>query len=340
MNKKLKILVTGSSGFIGFHLSKYLLDLGHEVFGIDSLTDYYDVSLKNQRQKILTKFSNFKVGNFCLTNRKMLDEFLCQNCPNIVVHLAAQAGVRHSLENPRSYLEYNINATFELIDSLKNRSIQHFLFSSTSSVYGLTDTESFTETQKADEQISFYASSKKCCENILQSYSHTHEIPTTAFRFFTVYGPWGRPDMALYKFTKNILVGKDIDVYNFGKMSRDFTYVDDLVKIIERIIPCAPIAGKKISKYDTILTQAPYRLVNLGYNSSVELVQYIKYLEAELDLEAKKNMLPMQPGDVSSTCADNSLLKSIISMPKQTEISVGIRNFVKWYHEFHGNNLV
>jgi UDP-glucuronate 4-epimerase len=339
-NKKEKIaLITGSAGFIGFHVSLKLLKEGWRVIGVDCMSDYYDVSLKNRRESILLQYPSYSSIHKKIETPEMLMCVFQENRPDIVVHLAAQAGVRYSIENPRSYLESNLAGTFELLEAARNFPPQHLLLASTSSAYGDNKSLPYREIDKADHQMSFYAATKKATENIAHSYSHLFEIPITIFRFFTVYGPWGRPDMALFKFTKAMLEGNEIDVYNFGKMKRDFTYIDDLVNGIHGLIPCVPsmpsATHDSIEPFDSLSKIAPHRVVNIGNSESVELLHFIEEIEDYLGIVAQKNFMPMQSGDIPETLADTTLLTSLTGYRPHTPVKTGVRAFVDWYREYY-----
>lgn len=331
----MKIYITGSAGFIGFHLSKRLLENGHVVRGIDSLTDYYDVNLKKDRQAILQNFENFTVCNGDICDIQTLNNELNEFKPNIIVHLAAQAGVRYSLENPQSYIETNINGTFNILEAVKSNSVDHLLMASTSSVYGANRDIPLTETQRTATPLSLYAASKSANEAMAHSYSHLYNIPVTMFRFFTVYGPWGRPDLALFKFVKAMLEGNPIDVYNNGDMYRDFTYIDDLVSSIIDLINNTPSSDIHEVTGGSTSPVAPFRVVNIGNSDQIKLTEFIQEIEKYLGVEAKKNFLPMQAGDVPSTLADVNSLKLITGNHSHTHISVGIKKFVEWYIDYY-----
>ena len=335
-NTDKNVLVTGAAGFIGFHVSRNLLKNNWRVIGLDSLSDYYDVSLKKAREKILKKFDNYHSVRGKLEDRELLNFLFEKEKPKIVIHLAAQAGVRYSIDNPRSYLESNLIGAFELLEAARNHLPEHILLASTSSVYGANQSIPYKETDKADQQMSFYAATKKSMESISHSYSHLFNMPITIFRFFTVYGPWGRPDMALFKFTKSILEGRPINVYNMGNLKRDFTYIDDLVMSVQNLVRQQPLGeNKNLGQLDSLSTVAPYRIVNIGNSSSVSLMSFIEALELELGIKAKKNFVGMQSGDVYETWADTSLLEKLTSKKPGVDISVGIRNFVHWYREYY-----
>lgn len=339
-SKKQKVaLVTGAAGFIGYHISSRLLEDGWRVVGVDSLDEYYDVNLKIQRENILLQSKNYLSIHKKIEEQGMLTQLFLEERPSIVIHLAAQAGVRYSIDNPRAYLESNIIGTFELLEAARAVPPKHLLLASTSSAYGSNEEMPYKESDKADHQMSFYAATKKSTENMAHSYAHLFDIPITMFRFFTVYGPWGRPDMALFKFTKAILNGKQIDVYNYGDMKRDFTYVDDLVDAIRLLIDAVPeaLSSSKTTK-NQIATKspvAPFRVVNIGCSKPESLTDYIQALEDALQIKAKKNLMPMQPGDVPVTWADTSLLYALTGYRPSTKIAVGVSKFVSWYREHY-----
>ena len=330
------VLITGSAGFIGFHLSKKLLELGWKVIGLDSLSDYYDVNLKKSREAILKKYDNYISIRQNIEQPSALKPIFREYAPKIVVHLAAQAGVRYSIKNPRAFLESNIIGTFELLEAAREYSPQHMLIASTSSAYGAQTQKPYSETLKADQQMSFYAATKKSTESFSHSYSHLYSLPITMLRFFTVYGPWGRPDMALFKFTKSIIKKEPIEVFNFGKMKRDFTYIDDLVESIFQLFFNAPnLKKQKLYKYDSLSSVAPFRVVNIGNATEVDLNEYIKAIEEVLGQKAKKTFLPMQPGDVPSTLASTDLLYELTNYAPNTPIKKGIKAFVEWYQNYY-----
>ncbi len=334
-----KILITGTAGFIGFHLANFLNARGFEVVGIDGMTSYYDLKLKQDRHETLKKNSNFYSYEILLEDKKSLSKIFKKHKPQIVIHLAAQAGVRYSLENPKSYLDCNIIGTFNLLEEIKNNEINHLLIASTSSVYGTNKQLPFKETDNCNMPISFYASTKIATEAISHSYSYLYRIPTTIFRFFTVYGPWGRPDMALFKFTKAMLNDKSIDVFNNGRMKRDFTYIDDIVYAIYLLMNKSPDkTNNKINsciKNDSLSDFAPWRVINIGNSKSIELSRFISMLEKKLQKKAKKNFLPLQPGDVVETFSDISLLKTLTGFVPKTDISKGIDKFLDWYKSYY-----
>ena len=329
------VLVTGSSGFIGYHLSRRLLADGFRVIGVDNLSDYYDVTLKQRRQSHLLQNPNFRIINDAVESPSLLMTLFQDEKPDVVIHLAAQAGVRYSIENPRSYLESNIVGTFELLEAARAHPPQHLLLASTSSVYGANEEMPYRETDKADHQLSFYAATKKSTEAMAHSYAHLFGLPTTMFRFFTVYGPWGRPDMALFKFTKAILRGDPIDVYNHGDMKRDFTYIDDLVEGIRLLIDVPPGDDEGAGDHDSKSPVAPWRIVNIGNSQAVQLTDFIAAIEEATGRTAERNLMPMQAGDVPATWAEAGLLKSLTDYAPTTSVRDGVRKFVDWYREYY-----
>ncbi|NVK12823.1 MAG: GDP-mannose 4,6-dehydratase [Rhodobacteraceae bacterium] len=331
------VLVTGSSGFIGYHLCQLLLEAGFRVLGIDNLSDYYSVQLKKDRQAMLEQYPDFTVVNRSIEEPGIMPDLFAAHRPDYVVHLAAQAGVRFSIENPRSYLESNVTGTFEILEAARAYPPLHMLLASTSSAFGANTEMPYKETQKADYQMSFYAATKKATENMAHSYAHLFGLPVTMFRFFTVYGPWGRPDMALFKFTKAIFEGKPIDVYNFGDMKRDFTYVTDLVEAICLLLDAVPVrpADGVVPEGDSLSPVAPHRIVNIGNSESVRLTTFIEAIEAATGCKAQQNLMPMQAGDVPATWADASLLQSLTGYKPQTAVHEGVSRFVEWYQEYY-----
>lgn len=331
-------LVTGSSGFIGYHLCLRLLAEGWRVVGIDNLSDYYDVRLKQRRQAMLSQHPGFSVRNDAIETPGVMRELFATHRPDVVVHLAAQAGVRYSIENPRSYLESNIAGTFEILEAARAHPPAHMLLASTSSVFGANTEMPYAEVAKADHQMSFYAATKKATEAMAHSYAHLFDLPVTMFRFFTVYGPWGRPDMALFKFTKAILAGEPIDVYNHGDMKRDFTYVTDLVEAIRLLIDAAPVRpeGGLVEPGDSLSPVAPWRVVNIGNSEPVQLTDFIAAIEAATGRTAARNLMPMQPGDVPATWADAELLKRLTGYAPKTRVPEGVKAFVAWYRDYYG----
>jgi len=330
----MNVLITGTAGFIGFHLAKLLLKQGFKVHGYDGMTDYYDINLKYARHKILQNNSNFAATEGMLEDNERLDEIAYKFQPDTIIHLAAQAGVRYSLENPRAYINSNIIGTFNVMEIARKYKVKHLLMASTSSVYGANTEMPFTETEKADTQLTIYAATKKSNESMAHSYAHLWKIPITMFRFFTVYGPWGRPDMALFKFVNGIVNNKPIDIYNNGEMYRDFTYVDDLVNGIKLLVNCIP-NNKKVSENDSLSIVAPFRIVNIGNSNKIKLIDFINVIEENLGKKAVKNFMPIQKGDVLATWSDTSVLKSLTGYSPNTNFKVGISRFIKWYSEYY-----
>lgn len=333
-----KVFVTGSAGFIGYHLCQHLLDEGCEVIGFDGMTDYYDVRLKQRRQQKLLQNRNFTTHQAMLEDMDGLRRAYEAASPDIVVHLAAQAGVRYSLENPRAYVEANIVGTFNLMELTREHGVEHLLMASTSSVYGANEDMPFAETDKTETPLTLYAATKKATEGMAHSYAHLWKIPTTMFRFFTVYGPFGRPDMALFKFVKATLAGEPIDVYNHGNMARDFTYVTDLVHGIRLLIDAAPIEPETrgdIAENDSLSPVAPYRTVNIGNSDKVSLGAFIEAMETALGMKAVRNNMEMQKGDVPATWANADLLQDLTGYRPQTDVNEGVDKFVKWYREYY-----
>ena len=333
---KTKIFITGSSGFIGFHVAKKYLDKGLKVHGLDSMNSYYDVNLKRSRLKILSKYKNFSFTKGNITNYKILSKTVSKFKPSIIIHLAAQAGVRYSIEKPKVYLESNIIGSYHILEVAKKIKIKHLIMASSSSIYGANKRFPFREIDRTDHQISFYAATKKSSESLAHSYSNLWNLPITILRFFTVYGPWGRPDMAYFKFTKNILKGKKIDIFNKGKMYRDYTYIDDIIDGIYKLLNKAPsLNSKKTFKNDSLSIVAPFRILNIGNRRKVYLLDFINTLEKELGKKIKKNYMPMQKGDVRSTLSDSSLLKRITGYNPKTNYKIGIKKFIKWYLNYY-----
>lgn len=339
INEQKTALVTGSAGFIGFHLSKKLLNEGWRVVGLDCMSDYYDVSLKQRRESMLLQNASYRSVHEKVEAPNVLMSLFEQEQPDVVFHLAAQAGVRYSIENPRSYLQSNINGTFELLEAARAYPPVHMLLASTSSAYGANEDMPYKETVKADHQMSFYAATKKSTETMAHSYAHLFDLPVTMFRFFTVYGPWGRPDMALFKFTKAILNGEAIDVYNHGDMSRDFTYIDDLVNGMRLLIDAIPEHSDKSGAHgdgvDSKSRVAPFRVVNIGNSKPHQLMDFIRAIEESLGIQAVKNFMPMQAGDVPATWADTTLLEMLTGYVPTTDIATGVHNFVGWYRDYY-----
>ncbi|SFD12303.1 NAD-dependent epimerase [Pragia fontium] len=333
----MKFLVTGAAGFIGFHVSQRLLSLGHEVVGIDNLNDYYDVSLKEARLALIEEHPQFRFIKLDLADREGMAALFAAEGFQRVIHLAAQAGVRYSLENPHAYADANLIGHLNILEGCRHHKIEHLLYASSSSVYGLNRKLPFSTNDTVDHPISLYAATKKANELMSHSYSHLFNLPTTGLRFFTVYGPWGRPDMALFKFTKAIIEGRSIDVYNHGDMRRDFTYIDDIVESIVRIQAVIPAANPSwtVETGSPATSSAPYAIYNIGNSQPVRLMEYIESLERALGKIAKKNLLPMQPGDVLETSADTSALDKAIGFKPQTSVEDGVQRFVDWYRSFY-----
>lgn len=332
----MKYLVTGAAGFIGFHVSERLLQAGHQVVGIDNLNDYYDVNLKQARLDQLQN-SGFSFHKMDLADREAMAALFADEKFDRVIHLAAQAGVRYSLENPHAYADANLIGHLNVLEGCRHNKVQHLLYASSSSVYGLNRKMPFSTDDTVDHPVSLYAATKKANELMSHTYAHLYGLPTTGLRFFTVYGPWGRPDMALFKFTKAMLEGKSIDVYNYGKMKRDFTYIDDIAEAIIRlqdVIP-QPDPHWTVETGSPASSSAPYRVYNIGNSSPVELMDYITALEEALGIEAEKNMMPVQPGDVLETSADTQPLQNVTGFKPETTVKDGVKNFVDWYRGFY-----
>lgn len=334
-----RILVTGTAGFIGFHLARLLLAEGFCVLGYDGMTDYYDVTLKQRRHAMLLQNPNFQAVEGMLEDQARFDRVADDFRPDVIVHLAAQAGVRYSLENPRAYLDANVIGTFNVMEAARRLEVRHLLMASTSSVYGANDEMPFTETEKADTQLTIYAATKKANESMAHAYAHLWNLPTTMFRFFTVYGTWGRPDLALYKFVDAILEGRPIDIYNHGDMYRDFTYVEDLVRGIRLLIdavPVRPASKEEIEPGDSLSPVAPFRIVNIGNSDKVPLLDFVDAIEDCLGRKAIRNYMEMQKGDVPATWADATLLQRLTGYRPQTDFRDGIARFVAWFREYYG----
>lgn len=335
----MRFLITGTAGFIGYHLARRLLDAGHFVVGFDGMTDYYDVALKKARHEALARSNGFRPVVARLEDLDALKAAADLAEPEVIVHLAAQAGVRYSLENPRAYVDANLVGSYNVLELARAVHPQHLLLASTSSVYGASETVPFHETDKADAPLTLYAASKKAMEEMGHAYAHLFEIPTTAFRFFTVYGPWGRPDMALFKFAKGVLQGTPIDVYGDGTMQRDFTYVDDLVEGIVRLISVVPSEANRVDREgvaDTLSRVAPFRVVNIGGGQPVALADFVDTVERVIGRPAIRNRLPVQAGDVPRTFASPALLEALTGYRPTTGLEDGIRRFIDWYKEFYG----
>jgi len=333
----MKFLVTGAAGFVGFHVAERLLAAGHQVVGIDNLNDYYDVGLKMARLELLADKPAFQFIKLDLADREGMAQLFAEHQFQRVIHLGAQAGVRYSLENPLAYADANLIGHLNVLEGCRHNKVEHLLYASSSSVYGLNRKLPFATEDSVDHPVSLYAATKKANELMSHSYSHLYGLPTTGLRFFTVYGPWGRPDMALFKFTKAILAGDSIDVYNHGEMHRDFTYIDDIAESIVRlqaVIP-QPNVDWTVEQGSPATSSAPYHVYNIGNSSPVKLMKYISALEQALGIEARKNMLPMQPGDVLDTSADTAELYRVIGFKPETSVEEGVKRFVEWYKSFY-----
>jgi UDP-glucuronate 4-epimerase len=330
-----RIFITGTAGFIGFHLARLLLAEGHSVAGYDGMTDYYDVRLKQRRHAMLRQNPGFTATEAMLEDAETLIAAADAFAPDVIVHLAAQAGVRYSIENPRAYVDANIVGTMNVMEAARRAGVVHLLMASTSSVYGANEEMPFDEGQKADTQLTIYAATKKANESMGHAWAHVHDLPITMFRFFTVYGPWGRPDMALFKFTKGILEGAPIDIYNHGEMWRDFTYVEDLVRAIRLLIDAIPGGPDTAVEGDSLSPAAPFRIVNIGNSDKVRLLDFIEAIEAELGIPAIRNLMPMQLGDVPATWADAGLLHRLTGYRPQTGYRDGVAQFVAWYRDYY-----
>lgn len=335
-----KILITGIAGFIGANLAKRLLESGYNIVGIDNLNDYYDIQLKKDRLSILLD-ENVKNYNCNLEDKKAIDEIFDKELPDIVVNLAAQAGVRYSLENPYAYIESNVNGFLSILEGCRNYDIENLIYASSSSVYGANTSKPFSTTDNIDHPLSLYAATKKSNELMAHTYSHLYNLPTTGLRFFTVYGPWGRPDMALFKFTKAIINNESIDVYNHGNMMRDFTFVDDIVEAITRLVekPAKPNSGWSGANPDPSSSYAPYKIYNIGNNSPVRLMEFVEAIEKKIGKTAKKNFMDLQPGDVPETYANVDSLFEDIDFKPETSIQSGVNKFVDWYVDYYNVNI-
>ncbi len=333
----MKYLVTGAAGFIGFYVSQRLLAAGHTVVGIDNLNDYYDVNLKLARLAQLENKDGFLFIKLDLADREGMAALFAEQRFDRVIHLAAQAGVRYSIENPLAYADSNLIGFVNVLEGCRHNKVGHLLYASSSSVYGLNKKQPFSTDDSVDHPVSLYAATKKANELMAHTYSHLYSLPTTGLRFFTVYGPWGRPDMALFKFTKAIIAGQSIDVYNRGEMRRDFTYIDDIAEAIVRLQDVIPQAQPDwtVENGSPASSSAPYSVYNIGNNSPVKLTAYISALEKALGTEASKNLLPMQPGDVHETSADTQPLYEAINFKPETTVEQGVQNFVDWYRDFY-----
>ncbi|TEW81829.1 NAD-dependent epimerase [Serratia marcescens] len=333
----MKFLVTGAAGFIGYHVAERLLTAGHQVVGIDNLNDYYDVGLKTARLDRLADKPGFRFIKLDLADREGMAALFAEHQFQRVIHLGAQAGVRYSLVNPLAYADANLIGHLNVLEGCRHNKVEHLLYASSSSVYGLNRKLPFATEDSVDHPVSLYAATKKANELMAHSYSHLYGLPTTGLRFFTVYGPWGRPDMALFKFTKAILAGESIDVYNHGEMHRDFTYIDDIAEAIVRLQAVIPQADPSwtVEQGSPATSSAPYHVYNIGNNMPVKLMEYIRALEQALGVTARKNMLPMQPGDVMDTSADTEELYRDIGFKPETSVEEGVKRFVDWYKAFY-----
>jgi UDP-glucuronate 4-epimerase len=332
------ILVTGTAGFIGYHVARKLLERGDEVTGIDNVNDYYDVGLKEARLRMLSDFPKFRFVRMDVSDTPAMAAFFAAERPSRVVHLAAQAGVRYSLTHPHAYIDANIVGFLNILEGCRHNGVEHLVYASSSSVYGANTKQPFSEHQNIDHPVSLYAATKKANELMAHSYAHLFRFPVTGLRFFTVYGPWGRPDMALFKFTKGILAGQSIPVFNEGRMIRDFTYIDDIVEGVVRVLDAtaAPDPNWSGDDPDPATSSAPYRVFNIGNNRPVPLLDCIAILEECLGQKAKLDLLPMQPGDVVSTMADVTALEQAVGFRPATPLATGIGRFVNWYKEYYG----
>ena len=334
----MRYLVTGTAGFIGYHLAKRLLDEGHEVVGIDGFTPYYDVALKERRHAMLAGRNGFQGHRAMLEDAAALERIWLEQSIDVVVHLAAQAGVRYSLENPRSYVDANVIGTFNVLELVRSRPVRHLMLASTSSAYGANTALPFRETDPTAHPLTIYAATKLSSELMAHCTSHLWRVPTTVFRFFTVYGPWGRPDMALFKFTKGIIEGSEIDVYNHGRMERDFTYIDDLIEAIYRLAQLPPSApdARGTEEDPSLSPVAPYRLINIGGGRPVSLTAFIEHIERAVGKPSRRNYMQMQPGDIERTVASAELLERLTGFRPATPIAAGVKAFVEWYRQYYG----
>lgn len=330
----MRFLVTGTAGFIGYHVATRLLADGHVVTGIDGMTAYYDVRLKEARLARLRASNGFQQFNLMLEDEVALSNAAALAAPDIIIHLAAQAGVRYSLDHPRAYVDSNLIGTFNVMELARTLKPRHFLLASTSSIYGGNAQMPFMETARSDHPLTFYAATKKATEDMAHAYAHLWRVPTTAFRFFTVYGPWGRPDMALFKFVEAALAGKAIDVYGQGQMQRDFTFIDDLVEAMMRLVALPPVAGQPIGPLDSLSPVAPYRVVNIAGGTPVNLLDFVDEIERVLGVRIQRNFVDLQKGDVPATYAAADLLEALTGYRPSTTVSVGIAAFVDWYRTY------
>ena len=337
----MKVLVTGAAGFVGFHTAVKLLDQGDDVVGLDNFNDYYDVNLKESRAAILDGYDNFKMVRLDLADRAGMESLFETEKFDRVVHLAAQAGVRYSIENPHSYINSNIVGTLHVLEGCRHNDIEHLVYASSSSVYGANSAMPFSTQQNVDHPLALYGATKKANELMAHTYSSLYDLPTTGLRFFTVYGPWGRPDMSPIRFAKAITEGQPIDVYNYGKHSRDFTYIED---IVEGVVRTLDRTAKRNESWDSASpdpssSTAPYRIYNIGNQQPVDLMRFIELIEENLGIKAEKNLLPMQPGDVQDTWADAEDLANDVGYQPSTSIEVGVKNFVEWYLEYYKDTI-
>jgi UDP-glucuronate 4-epimerase len=337
----MKVLVTGAAGFIGMHVAHRLLTRGDEVIGVDNLNDYYEVSLKEARLARLTTQAGFEFHRVGVEDKSAISELFRTKCPERVVHLAAQAGVRYSLVNPHAYIDANLQGFMNILEGCRSHRVEHLVYASSSSVYGGNASMPFSEHHNVDHPVSLYAATKKANELMAHTYSHLFQVPTTGLRFFTVYGPWGRPDMALFLFTRAILDGRPIDLFNNGQMVRDFTYIDDIVEGVIRVLDRPATSNHRFDagQPDPATSRAPYRVFNIGNSQPTPLMEYVHALEEALGIAAQKQMLPMQPGDVPATSADTSELEAWIGFKPTTSVSEGVRRFVDWYRAFYSLDL-
>ena len=336
----MKVLLTGSAGFIGMHCAERLLARGDTVIGVDNLNDYYEVSLKDDRHARLADYRSFTAHKLAVEDRVAMADLFAAERPDRVVHLAAQAGVRYSIENPHAYVDANLQGFLNVLEGCRHQSVKHLVFASSSSVYGGNELMPFSETHSVDHPVSLYAATKKSNEMMAHTYSHLYDLPTTGLRFFTVYGPWGRPDMAPIKFARAITRGEAIDVYNSGQMARDFTYIDDIVEGVIRVLdkPATPNPDFDPMNPDPGSSHAPFRIFNIGNGKPTALMDFIAALEDSLGITARKNMMPMQPGDVPATNADTAALADWVGFAPDTDVRDGVRRFVDWYTAYHTRN--
>jgi UDP-glucuronate 4-epimerase len=336
----MKVLITGAAGFIGMHCALRLLNRGDEVVGVDDLNDYYDVTLKQARLDRLTSYANFDFIRASIEDKTAMDDLFARHRPQRVINLAAQAGVRYSLENPHAYVDANLQGFMNILEGCRHHDVEHLVYASSSSVYGGNTTMPFSESHSVDHPVSLYAATKKANELMAHTYSHLYGLPVSGLRFFTVYGPWGRPDMALFKFAKAMRDGQPIDVYNHGRMVRDFTYIDDIVegviRVLDKVATPDPAFDPAVPNPGT--AAVPYRLFNIGNGQPTPLMDYIAALEKALGVTAKKNMMDMQPGDVPATSADTAALRDWVGFAPDTPVEVGVARFVEWYVQYYGRN--